>query len=153
MSQTESPDLSKLGNTLEFMQALWALSHGLETRSKAMLADFGVTGPQRLAIRILGRFPGTSASELAELLSVHPSTVTGIVRRLEEKGLLKRKADSNDGRRSHLILTPAGKKMDQPRAGTVEAVVKKVLSRYSAAEVAKAQALLEELAKALVDAK
>ena len=84
---------------------------------------------------------------------MHPSTVTGIVRRLEEKGLLKRKADSNDGRRSHLILTPAGKKMDQPRAGSVEAVVKKVLSRYSASDVDKAQALLQELAAALVDSK
>ena len=72
-----------LGEQLEFMRLLWAIDHGLQTRSKRMAAALGVTGPQRLVIRIVGRFPGVSAGQLARILHLDPSTLTGILRRLE----------------------------------------------------------------------
>ena len=74
------------------MRLLWAVDHGLQRRSKRMAATLGVTGPQRLVIRIVGRFPGISAGRLASILHLHPSTLTGILRRLERGGC------SRDGR-------------------------------------------------------
>ncbi len=129
MPDEPSADGDQLGPVLEFMKQLWALDHGLQSASKRMESKYGITGPQRLVVRIVGRFPGISAGALAEVLHVHPSTLTGILRRLETRGILRRRSDPNDGRRALLWLTPRGRKVDTLRSGTVEAAVKRVLSR------------------------
>ena len=46
-----------LPDVLAFMQLLWGVVHGLEKVSKRMSAEIGVTGPQRLALRVIGLFP------------------------------------------------------------------------------------------------
>src|SRR5438132_8459125 len=38
----------------------------------------------RLVMRIVGRFPGIAAGRVAQILHVHPSTLTGILKRSEE---------------------------------------------------------------------
>ena len=63
------------------MRLLWAVDHGLQTRSKRMAVGLGITGPQRLVLRIVGRFPGISAGQLSRILHLDPSTLTGILRR------------------------------------------------------------------------
>lgn len=146
---TKNSDRS-LGPTLEFMRALWAVSHGLETRSKAMHAEIGITGPQRLVVRVVGRRPGITPSELADLLSLHRSTVTSLVHRLEKAGLLRRMKNPDDGRRYHLHLTAKGLEIDTPRRGTVEHSVGRVLQRQDEEEVARLRSVLFEIAKGLV---
>src|SRR5689334_17453862 len=89
-----------LGEVIEFMRLLWAVDHGLEASSKQMDAQFGVTGPQRLVIRIVGRHPGISAGQIAEILHVHPSTLTGVLGRLVERGIIHRRVDPADARRA-----------------------------------------------------
>jgi len=126
--------LPELTGTLHFMQLLWALHHNLQARSKLMESTIGVTGPQRLVLRLVGRHPGLSAGELAHMLRLHPSTLTGVLRRLEEHGLLQRRADPNDGRRALLKLTAQGARVDARRSGTVEAAVQQALGRLSANE-------------------
>jgi DNA-binding MarR family transcriptional regulator len=64
------------------MQLLWAVVHELEITSKRMTGEIGVTGPQRLVLRVVGLFPGLSAGELATILHLHPSTLTGVLQRL-----------------------------------------------------------------------
>ena len=64
-----------LPDVLQFMQLLWAVVHGLDKASKRMSAEIGVTGPQRLVLRVVGLFPGLSAGDLAAILHVHPSTL------------------------------------------------------------------------------
>ena len=57
----------RLDPTLDFMRLLWSIEHGLHKRSKRMKAEIGLTGPQRLVLRIVSRFPGLSAGELARI--------------------------------------------------------------------------------------
>ena len=79
---TELIDGNKaLGPVLEFMRTLWALDHALQSASKRMESRLRVTAPQRLVVRIVGRYPGVSAGELSEILHLHPSTLTGILGR------------------------------------------------------------------------
>ena len=55
MTASPRPERSQLtGETLQFMQRLWDLVHALDVRSKRMAKELGVTGPQRLVIRVLG---------------------------------------------------------------------------------------------------
>src|SRR6266540_480401 len=97
--------MRRLGPVLEFMRALWALDHALQSASKRMESRLGITAPQRLVVRIVGRFPGISAGEVAEILHVHPSTLTGVLKRLEGRGFVARRADPRDARRALLGLT------------------------------------------------
>lgn len=112
-----------LNPVLEFMQHLWALDHALRSRSKRMEAQLGVTAPQRLAIRILGDFPGLTPSELAATLHLHRSTLTGVLKRLEEQGAVERRVNPEDLRSAALFLTPHGALLNTLREGTVESAV------------------------------
>lgn len=144
----QGEDTGDLGPVLEFMKQLWAVDHGLQTISKRMESQYGITGPQRLVVRIVGRTPGISAGALAQILRMHPSTLTGILRRLETRGILIRKTDPNDARRALFALTARGRKVDLLKSGTVEAAVRRLLAR-SPAEASVAQKFLGTLASEL----
>ncbi|HKU40555.1 MAG TPA: MarR family winged helix-turn-helix transcriptional regulator [Polyangiales bacterium] len=142
-------DLPPLGGVLEFLRLLWALDHGLNRHSKRMESELGVTWPQRLTIRIIARFPWITAGGLAAILHVHPSTLTGILQRLELRRLLVRRVDPEDGRRVRLGLTAAGKRHDAQKQGTIESIVDGVLAQSSREEIDAASLLLTRLAHAL----
>jgi DNA-binding MarR family transcriptional regulator len=151
-AQEESaPTSATLGPVLDFMRLVWAVDHGLAARSKQMEQTLGVTGPQRFVVRVVGRFPGISAGELAEILHLHPSTLTGILRRLEAAGVLKRKDDPVDRRRALFHLSPKGKRVDGARRGTVEDAVQRTLAGLRENEIGAARRVLTALARELVD--
>ena len=81
-SRDVSESAFPLGPVLDFMRLLWSIEHSLQRMSKRMEADLGITGPQRLVLRVVGQFPGLSAGELARIVRLHPSTITGILQRL-----------------------------------------------------------------------
>ena len=121
---------SKLtGETLQFMQRMWELVHALDVRSKRMVKQVGVTGPQRYVIRIIGQKPNQTASQIAATLGKHPSTLTGVLARLEGRGLILRVEDVEDRRRARFTLTAGGRKIDKLQRGTVEAAVRRALGR------------------------
>ncbi|MGK3983463.1 MarR family transcriptional regulator [Sorangium sp. So ce136] len=150
-SQASSPSekSSRLGEVLDFMKLLWAVDHGLQSTSKRMEAKMGVTGPQRLVIRIVGRYPGISAGQLAEIMQLHPSTLTGVLKRLQERGIIERRVDPNDGRRALLGLTARGRELDSLRTGTVEAAVRQALKAVPRRKLEAAQDVLAAVAEAL----
>src|SRR5690242_4187223 len=138
-----------LGRVLSFMRMLWAVDHGLNHVSRRMERTLGVTGPQRLVVRLVGQSPGVSAGTLAEALHLHPSTLTGVLKRLQERGLIERAADPADARRSRLHLTPRGKAVDAVSAGTVEARIRTAMTGMSDADLAAAERVLTHLAEVL----
>jgi DNA-binding MarR family transcriptional regulator len=139
----------KLGGVLEFMRVIWALDHGLQRMSKRLEGDLGVTGPQRLVLRIVGRMPSITAGDLARVLHVHPSTLTGVLRRLEARALVVRQPDPLDGRRALLNLSPKGRRLDVSQEGTVEAVVKRVLGKTPPARAEATREVLANIASQL----
>jgi MarR family transcriptional regulator, organic hydroperoxide resistance regulator len=141
--------LPPLGEVLEFLRLIWAIDHSLQRTSKRMEKAVGVTGPQRLVIRIAGRFPGISAGDLARLLHVHPSTLTGILDRLERGGLIRRRSDPRDGRRALLGLTDKGRRLDVAAEGTIEAAVARALREVSPGTLEAAREVLQSVAASL----
>jgi DNA-binding MarR family transcriptional regulator len=148
-SRRERAPLPDLGESLEFMRLLWAIDHGLQRRSKRMAATLGVTGPQRLVLRIAGRFPGISAGQLAAILHLHPSTLTGVFRRLSRGGLITRRRDPRDGRRAALALSAAGRRVDVETSGTIEAELDAMLKAVPRRKTRAAQDVLRALAERL----
>lgn len=148
-SQQNHDPVPPLGGALDFMRILWAVDHGLHSASKRMEMHHGVTALQRFTIRILGRFPAASAGRIAEILHVHPSTLTGVLRRLESRGYIQRQSDPNDARRALFVLTPKGRSLNTLQSGTVEAAVRKALSGISERKLAAAREVLSAVAREL----
>ena len=138
-----------LGAALDFMRTMWAMDHGLQRRSKRMEVEIGVTGMQRVVIRLIGRFPGVTAGRLAELIHVHPSTLTGVLKRLVERGFVDRERDREDARIARFALTTEGVRIDGSQAGTVEAAVRRSLGRLQPDQIDAARAVLLVLAEEL----
>jgi DNA-binding MarR family transcriptional regulator len=153
MPQTNAVDeaavLADLPDVLQFMQLLWAVVHGLERVSKRMTGDIGVTGPQRLVLRVVGLFPGMSAGDLAAVLHVHPSTLTGVLQRLVGQQLVARSDDPGDRRRAVLRLTKRGARVNAVRQGTVEAAIAQALEGVNRRDRAATKRVLERLASHL----
>jgi DNA-binding MarR family transcriptional regulator len=143
------PAPSPLPDVLQFMQLLWAVVHGLDRTSKRMTGAIGVTGPQRLVMRVVGLFPGLSAGDLAAILHVHPSTLTGVVQRLMAQRLIARRDDPRDRRRAVLRLTPSGARANARRLGTVESAVADALKGIDRRDRAATRRVLERLARHL----
>jgi len=132
------------------MRLLWSVEHGLQSASKRMENAIGITGPQRLALRIIAKFPGVTVTGLAEILHLHPSTISGILQRLVHKGLLLREDDPADRRRAILSVKDKGHRFtDQPTSGTVEAAVSRALSRMPAGHIKHAREVLWAIASEL----
>jgi len=144
----ESEDLP-LGKVFEFMQLIWAVDHELGRLSKRMESKLGITGRQRLVIRIIGRFPGLLAGQLAAVLHIHPGTLTGIIKRLERDGLIIRRAEGRDRRRVALALTPKGRELDVMAPGTVEEAARLTLAAVDPSDVAVAAVVLRRFSENL----
>ncbi|MFL5372330.1 MAG: MarR family winged helix-turn-helix transcriptional regulator [Myxococcales bacterium] len=138
-------DASSGRDVLGFLRLLWAIDHGLQTHSKRMSRAFGVTGPQRLVLRILGRHGHLTSGQLAALLHLHASTLTGIVRRLQLQGFVTRQVDPRDRRRYHLALTDRGRAVNSMRVGTVEAELEAALGDLTPGQLAAAEYALESI--------
>lgn len=141
--------LPPLGEVLDLLRLLWAVEHQLQSTSKRMEAQLGITAPQRFVLRLVGRFPGITASQLAQALHVNPSTVTGIIKRLTGRRLIARRLDPHDRRRTFLGLTAAGRSINAETAGTVEGAVQQVIDSTPPAKAAAAREVLGSLAAAL----
>jgi MarR family transcriptional regulator, organic hydroperoxide resistance regulator len=136
---------------LSFLRLLWEIHHGLQAASKRMEREIGLTGPQRLVLRILDGSPGMTASQLAELLHLDRSTLTGIVRRLQRGGFVRRAADPHDGRRFLLAVTPKARTAISNLTGTIEQRIESALGTVLASQLAGAEAALAVVAAALGD--
>jgi DNA-binding MarR family transcriptional regulator len=137
-------------NVLEFLRLVWELNHHLQSTSKRMRDVLGVTGPQRLALRMIEREPGMATLRLSELLHLHPSTVTGVLDRLEREGLVEREDNPEDGRSTRLHLTRRGRLLLARGAeGTIEAAVGAALSALAVRRIDTAREVLTAVCSAL----
>src|SRR3954462_11627453 len=127
MASVPPPRLRPVGQTLQFMQRMWELVHALAVRSKRMRRTLGITGPQRLVIRVVGQSPDATAKQISDILGLHPSTLTGVLARLEAQKMIQRRTDRADRRRVRFRLTAAGRRVDRERKGTVEAAVRRAM--------------------------
>jgi DNA-binding MarR family transcriptional regulator len=95
----------------ECVRGLHRIFQNVDLFSKKALRAFGVSGPQIWALRTIRDAECLSMSELAERLHLHPSTVNGIVDRLEERCLAARRQAAGDARVTELRLTSSGRQL------------------------------------------
>jgi DNA-binding MarR family transcriptional regulator len=92
----------------ETIQSLRRIFKAIQDYSQEVSGSFGITGPQLWALKIVSQHPDLALGELSRKMYLHPSTVTGVIDRLESKGYVVRDRDLADRRVVKVKLTPAG---------------------------------------------
>jgi len=107
---------ARLAGSVSAADQAWALL--LQVAFERVHAHFGtavaeldLAPVQAKALHELNVEPPMSMRELAERLKSDPSNVTGLIDRLEARGLVERRPDPNDRRIKGLALTAAGARM------------------------------------------
>ncbi|HMK70472.1 MAG TPA: MarR family transcriptional regulator [Xanthobacteraceae bacterium] len=93
----------------EFAFLLNDVARLLRTYADHMAAQFGMTRAQWAVLVRLQRSEGLNQSELAELLDLQPITLTRLLDKLCDSGLIERRPDPADRRAKRLFLTPAAR--------------------------------------------
>ncbi len=114
----------------EFAFILNDVARLLRTYADYRAAQFGMTRAQWAVLVRLDRFEGLNQSELAEMLDLQPITLTRLLDKLCDNGLIERRPDPDDRRAKRLFLTAAARPLlkqlgvlgEETMAGALEGV-------------------------------
>jgi MarR family transcriptional regulator, transcriptional regulator for hemolysin len=99
--------------TREIAVNIMDVARMLRTYADQRARQFGISRAQWVVLIRLDRSEGLKQSELAEILDLTPISLTRLLDRLAENGLIERRADPNDRRANRLYLTPAARPLLQ----------------------------------------
>lgn len=108
----------------------------LRTCADQRAATIGMTRAQWAVLVRLERMEGLKQAELAEQLDLQPITLTRLVDRLCDNGLIERRSDPKDRRAKRLFLTPAARPLLEQLQDIGEKLMTDVLDGISEAAVA-----------------
>jgi DNA-binding MarR family transcriptional regulator len=104
----------------EIVRSIRKLVRAVYLDTQKMSRQFGLTGPQSLVVRLLLNNGSMSSADLSRLMYVTPSNLTGIIDRLEKKGLVKREGKEGDRRVALIVLTDTGKELSKRLPDPIE---------------------------------
>jgi DNA-binding MarR family transcriptional regulator len=87
------------------------IMRAMDVYSRQLSTSHGLTGPQMLCLREVADKGSLTTGDLARAIALSPATLTGILDRLEMRGLVSRERRPEDKRRVLVSLTSMGKEM------------------------------------------
>jgi len=109
-----------------------------------------LTLPQFDVIITLGDTPGMSYKKLGEKTLITKGTLTGVISRLEDKGLVQRVASQTDGRSQIIRLTAAGKDLFERTYPEHLLFINRLFNDYSPDDIANLENVLVRLREAVI---
>ncbi|HET9426152.1 MAG TPA: MarR family winged helix-turn-helix transcriptional regulator [Gemmatimonadaceae bacterium] len=98
-------------NVVRSLDAIRAIVRALRINTRAIELEIGISLAQLFVLQQVAERPANSLNDLAERTATHQSSVSVVVRRLVDRGLVTRQAASDDKRRVQIALTPTGEKL------------------------------------------
>jgi homoprotocatechuate degradation regulator HpaR len=116
---------------------------------RPILREHGITETQWRVLRALTTAESLRASQLAALTLISGPSLTRILKSLEEKRLISRRAEAGDQRAARIAIAAAGRRLIGRVAPHSEARYREIGERIGAARLDRLYALLEELPESL----
>ena len=101
--------MPKLPVEREFAFEIMDVARLLKTYADQRARQFGISKAQWAVLVRIDRHEGLKQSELAEMLDLQPISLTRVLDRLAENGLIERRPDPNDRRANQLYLMPTAR--------------------------------------------
>ena len=125
--------MPKISISREIAITIIDVARMLKTYADQRARQFGISRAQWTVLMRLDRFEGLKQSELAEVLDLAPISLTRLLDRLAENGLIERRADPNDRRANRLHLTPAARPLLKRLGALGDDLMETVLQNVDAA--------------------
>lgn len=129
----QPPPIPAESYELRILQSLRRIIRAIETHSQTLSQQHRITGPQ-LACLLALRGEGSTTTKLAQTVYLSPSTVVGIVDRLEDKALVSRQRSSRDRRQVLISLTESGVQLAASAPSPLQQTLAAGLKRLPEAE-------------------
>jgi MarR family transcriptional regulator, transcriptional regulator for hemolysin len=120
--------MSKLPIEREIAFNIKDVARMLSTYADQRARQLGISQAQWSVLVRLDRQEGQKQSELAEMLDLQPISLTRLLDRLAQNGLIERRPDPNDRRANRLYLTPAARPLLEQLGHLGQDVMKGVLA-------------------------
>lgn len=114
----------KLGNQLCF--PVYAASRLIIREYQPHLDKLGITYPQYLVLMVLWEDDNLTVNDIARRLILNTNTVTPLLKRMEQQGIIVRKRSDEDERKVIVQLTKKGSKMQEEAARIPESLVSRL---------------------------
>lgn len=125
---------------------LTTAQHSVFLKMTEKLSVFDLTPVQYAVLYCLWENNKKSPKEIAERLKLENSTISGILERMEKKGLIKRMISKEDRRFIQIMLTEKGAALEEDVLATVDEVNEEVMSVFSKEECENLKTQLRVLA-------
>lgn len=119
--------MTKLPARREIAFTIMDVARMLRTYADQRARELGISRSQWTVLMRIDRTEGLKQSELADILDLQPISLTRLLDRLAENGLIERRPDPNDRRANRLYLLPAARPMLDELAGIGTDMMKTVL--------------------------
>ncbi|WP_430733416.1 MarR family winged helix-turn-helix transcriptional regulator [Ectothiorhodospira lacustris] len=119
---------------------LRVLFRSLQAHSRRISTDCGVSAAQLWALWEMHLEPGLNVSDLSQRLSIHASTASNMLDKLERKGLMERRRADKDQRVVSLYLTESGQTLLDNAPAPAQGALNRALRAMPAAELARLEA-------------
>jgi DNA-binding MarR family transcriptional regulator len=136
----------------DFLFNLFETQRLLRLYADKLASRHGITRAQWAVLAKLERSEGLKQNELAELMEVQPITLTRLIDRLCDNGLIERRADQQDRRVNRLYLLPAARPLLDTLAGLRAEITATALSHLDEAGAAALVAELDTIKTHIRDA-
>lgn len=128
---------------------LRSLLQAFEVYSKTLEKRYQVSQPQLSCLLVLHEYGSLPSSKIARNILVKPSTVTGIIDRLEQKGLVQRLRSDTDRRVVNIELTERGQELAASAPPPIPKTIIDGLDSLSSDEIAEIVKALSKLVEML----
>ena len=135
--------MNSLNNCINYL--LTGAQHTVFQYMKKNLAQFDITPIQYGVLGCIWEFDMHNPKDIAAHLGVENSTISGILERMENKGLIRRMIDSTDRRYIYIELTDVSRELEVPVRRVVTEVDRKVLEIFNGEEEAALKNALRRL--------
>jgi DNA-binding MarR family transcriptional regulator len=147
MTVTDAPPTAESSSPDDFLELAQVVMRALHSADLASWCSVDLTMSQLKALFLASKPAGATHGDIARALGVHLSTVTGVVDRLVEHGLVVRRTDPDDRRLSHVVATTAGRDLVDRLWASHRERLDRVLSNLTPTERTGVHAALQHMAR------
>ncbi|MEO5567296.1 MAG: MarR family winged helix-turn-helix transcriptional regulator [Gemmatimonadaceae bacterium] len=116
------------------MDAIRAVVRALRINTRAIELEIGISLAQLFVLQQVAERPADSLNDLAARTATHQSSVSVVVRRLVDRGLVTRNSSAADKRRIQIAVTPAGQALLVGAPMTIQARLMSALETLGGAD-------------------
>lgn len=137
---------------LRILRAIRRITRSIALYSRQLAAYSNITAPQLVCLSKVIEHGPLTATAISRQMYVSPSTVVGILDRLEDKGLIQRERGRKDRRIVYITATEAGRALAAETPSPLQKKLAQALKQLPESEQAEITAALEKVV-GLIDSK